>query len=73
LFAAFEKHQYYNIKDLEKITRQPIVSLNLIAIFEFDNNYTLFSIALPKRNSQRNMSLQCEESAQEHVGIKARI
>jgi len=24
LFAAFEKHQYYNIKDLEKITRQPI-------------------------------------------------
>lgn len=25
LFAAFEKHQYYNIKDLEKITRQPIV------------------------------------------------
>lgn len=26
LFAAFEKHQYYNIKDLEKITRQPVVS-----------------------------------------------
>lgn len=26
LFAAFEKHQYYNIKDLEKITKQPIVS-----------------------------------------------
>lgn len=36
LFAAFEKHQYYNIRDLVKITRQPIVSnlrnplLNLI-------------------------------------------
>lgn len=25
LFAAFEKHQYYNIKDLVKLTRQPIV------------------------------------------------
>lgn len=33
LFAAFEKHQYYNIKDLVKITRQPIVSL-------FLSNYT---------------------------------
>ncbi|XP_045623298.2 general transcription factor IIF subunit 2-like [Procambarus clarkii] len=27
LFAAFEKHQYYNIKDLHKITRQPITYL----------------------------------------------
>lgn len=25
LFAAFEKHQYYNIKDLVKITNQPVV------------------------------------------------
>ena len=25
LFAAFEKHQYYNIKDLAGITRQPVV------------------------------------------------
>lgn len=32
LFAAFEKHQYYNIKDLVKITNQPVVcqSLNVI-------------------------------------------
>ncbi|XP_046393366.1 general transcription factor IIF subunit 2 [Ischnura elegans] len=30
LFAAFEKHQYYNIKDLVKITRQPIVYLKEI-------------------------------------------
>ncbi|XP_026727030.1 general transcription factor IIF subunit 2 [Trichoplusia ni] len=30
LFAAFEKHQYYNIKDLQKITRQPIVYLKEI-------------------------------------------
>ncbi|UYV80411.1 GTF2F2 [Cordylochernes scorpioides] len=27
LFAAFEKHQYYNVKDLEKITKQPVHSL----------------------------------------------
>jgi hypothetical protein len=25
LFAAFEKHQYYNVKDLVRITNQPIV------------------------------------------------
>ncbi|XP_065172690.1 general transcription factor IIF subunit 2 [Atheta coriaria] len=30
LFAAFEKHQYYNIKDLVKITRQPITYLKEI-------------------------------------------
>ncbi|XP_069161156.1 general transcription factor IIF subunit 2-like [Procambarus clarkii] len=30
LFAAFEKHQYYNIKDLHKITRQPITYLKEI-------------------------------------------
>ena len=27
LFAAFEKHQYYNVKDLVGITKQPIVSV----------------------------------------------
>ena len=26
LFAAFEKHQYYNVKDLVRVTNQPIVS-----------------------------------------------
>lgn len=30
LFSAFEKHQYYNIKDLEKITRQPVPYLKEI-------------------------------------------
>jgi len=30
LFAAFEKHQYYNIKDLEKITKQPVPYLKEI-------------------------------------------
>lgn len=27
LFSAFEKHQYYNVKDLVRITKQPIVSI----------------------------------------------
>ena len=26
LFAAFERHQYYNLKDLVRITQQPVVS-----------------------------------------------
>ena len=30
LFSAFEKHQYYNIRDLVKITNQPIVYLKEI-------------------------------------------
>lgn len=30
LFSAFEKHQYYNIKDLVKITKQPVVYLKEI-------------------------------------------
>jgi len=30
LFAAFEKHQYYNIKDLERITKQPVPFLKEI-------------------------------------------
>ncbi|KAK9871842.1 hypothetical protein WA026_014299 [Henosepilachna vigintioctopunctata] len=30
LFAAFEKHQYYNIKDLVRITRQPVTYLKEI-------------------------------------------
>jgi transcription initiation factor TFIIF subunit beta len=30
LFNAFEKHQYYNIRDLVKITRQPIFYLKKI-------------------------------------------
>jgi transcription initiation factor TFIIF subunit beta len=29
LFAAFEKHQYYNLKDLVKITNQPVVSIDI--------------------------------------------
>lgn len=37
LFAAFEKHQYYNIRDLVKITRQPIVSI-LLSLYDILEN-----------------------------------
>lgn len=32
LFSAFEKHQYYNIKELVDITKQPVVSSMLTHI-----------------------------------------
>ena len=32
LFAAFEKHQYYNVKDLVRITNQPIVSTSDLCV-----------------------------------------
>ncbi|XP_035445624.2 general transcription factor IIF subunit 2-like isoform X1 [Spodoptera frugiperda] len=40
LFAAFEKHQYYNIKDLQMITRQPMVYLKEILKEICNYNYT---------------------------------
>ncbi|XP_046737646.1 general transcription factor IIF subunit 2 [Diprion similis] len=45
LFAAFEKHQYYNIKDLAKITRQPIVYLK-----EILNEVCNYNLKNPHRN-----------------------
>jgi len=38
LFCAFEKHQYYNIKDLVSITRQPVVSV----IISFNSAFKLY-------------------------------
>lgn len=32
LFSAFEKHQYYALKDLAKITNQPIVSTEICCL-----------------------------------------
>lgn len=45
LFAAFEKHQYYNIKDIQKITRQPIVR-NLTRLWLINDVLTLLMINL---------------------------
>ncbi|KAE8742095.1 hypothetical protein FOCC_FOCC012369 [Frankliniella occidentalis] len=46
LFAAFEKHQYYNIKDLVRITRQPVTYLKEILKDVCDYNI---------KNPHRNM------------------
>ena len=35
LFGLFEKHQYYNIKDLVKETRQPVTYLKVSCLFTF--------------------------------------
>ena len=35
IFSAFEKHQYYTLKDLIGITQQPVVSIILQFIFPF--------------------------------------
>ena len=45
IFALFEKHQYYNIKDLERETRQPIAYLKEI-LKEVCN----YSVKPPHRN-----------------------
>ncbi|XP_058798312.1 general transcription factor IIF subunit 2 [Phymastichus coffea] len=45
LFTAFEKHQYYNIKDLVKITRQPVVYLK-----EILNEVCNYNLKNPHRN-----------------------
>jgi hypothetical protein len=34
LFAAFEKHQYYNVKELVRITNQPIVRKKICFLHE---------------------------------------
>lgn len=72
LFAAFEKHQYYNIKDLERITKQPVVSIMPRVVCNINMTF-LYPTALFKRNTQRNLQLQCKESTQKYVGIKATI
>jgi hypothetical protein len=32
LFDAFAKHQYYNIRDLERISQQPIVNIIFVVL-----------------------------------------
>jgi len=45
LFALFEKHQYYNIKDLVKETRQPVTYLKTIL-----NEVCRYNVKNPHRN-----------------------
>ena len=37
LYEIFEKHQYYNIQDLVKLTNQPVVSLGFCLFLCFPN------------------------------------
>jgi transcription initiation factor TFIIF subunit beta len=46
LFNAFEKHQYYNIKDLVTITNQPISYLK-----EILKEYCEYSVKNPHKNT----------------------
>lgn len=46
LFAAFEKHQYYNIKDLVKITKQPVTYLK-----EILKKYCNYNLKNPHKNT----------------------
>lgn len=45
LFALFEKHQYYNIKDLVKETRQPVTYLK-----EVLNEFCHYNLKNPHKN-----------------------
>lgn len=45
LFAAFEKHQYYNIKDLVNLTQQPILYLK-----EILNEICIYNTKAPHKN-----------------------
>lgn len=45
LFNAFEKHQYYNIKDLVEVTNQPISYLK-----EILKEYCVYSVKNPHKN-----------------------
>ena len=35
LYGAFEKHQYYSLKDLVQITQQPVVSASIVIVYSF--------------------------------------
>lgn len=45
LFKAFEKHQYYYLKDLEKITKQPVGYLKDIL-----RDIAVFNSKAPNKN-----------------------
>ena len=46
LFGLFEKHQYYNIKDLVKETRQPVTYLKVGRSFSSLFTYVAFCLPL---------------------------
>jgi len=46
LFKQFEKHQFYNIKDLKDITRQPVVRIISHILYEMLDNISLYILFL---------------------------
>uniref|UniRef100_A0ABK0LKU9 General transcription factor IIF subunit 2 n=1 Tax=Rattus norvegicus TaxID=10116 RepID=A0ABK0LKU9_RAT len=64
LFSAFEKHQYYNLKDLVDITKQPVLGTEPRAL-RFQG--------IPERNLERNRHSECKRNSQEYVGAEARV
>jgi len=76
LSAAFEKHQYYNTKDLSQITNQPTV----IIYYNFTQYFFYYStlinslyLGVFEGNLERVLPLQFKESAHGHVGAQGRV
>lgn len=79
LFSAFEKRQYYSIKQLVDLTNQPVVRARgtigpnepehlIISAFSF-----LISSALSEENSKRHRNVPNQRRSQVHLGAQARI
>lgn len=59
LFSAFEKHQYYNIKDLVDITKQPVVRLESSVITHLKQYYWLKKLLLHLALILKNIISYC--------------
>ena len=72
LFAMFEKHQYYNIKDLQRKTRQPLAYLKTIL-----NKLCKYNVRNPHKNmwelrpEYRHYKNASDEGAKTKVGVES--
>lgn len=75
LFSAFERHQFYNIKDLVDLTKQPVVRPSAARVAPDISSAVSFLIfpALFEENPERNRHVQHERIPQAHLGAQARI
>lgn len=77
LFNAFTQHQYYNIKDLVKLTQQPPVNLLIEVmvngIIYLNFFFFVWLLELLKGHSTRDLSIQRQRCTQKHVGAKGRV
>lgn len=65
LFKAFDKHQYYNIKDLVLITKQPVVS-ELRIMFSYITKNVAFFPAKERNISREGSTYLKSKKLQEH-------